>query len=133
MQIEKLGERIRRIRKEHGLSLRSSASRAQISVAYLSKIEHDEANPTVDVLERLANTFGMSLEELTTGVRAETDHSQDLPESLRRFIEENADKYQELLDPDWQRMLASIRLRGRYPEKSEDWLVIFINTRRALE
>jgi transcriptional regulator with XRE-family HTH domain len=133
MQIEKLGERIRRIRKEHGLSLRASASRAQISVAYLSKIEHDEANPTVDVLERLANTFGMSLEELTTGVRAETNHSHDLPESLRRFIEENADKYQELLDPDWQRMLASIRLRGRYPEKSEDWLVIFINTRRALE
>ena len=65
MSTKTLGQRLHLIRKEQNLSMRSVARMAKISVAYLSKIEHDEANPTVDVLERLAKVLGLSLEELT--------------------------------------------------------------------
>jgi transcriptional regulator with XRE-family HTH domain len=132
MANEKLGQRIRSIRKHKERSLRSVAVEAQVSIAYLSKIEHDEANPTLDVLERLAKVLDLSLEEMTTGLEANVDHLQDMPESLREFIDEYQGKFNELLEPDWQKMLLSIRLRGRYPEKSEDWLMIFLETRRAL-
>ena len=132
MANEKLGQKIRSIRKHKERTLRSVAAEAQVSIAYLSKIEHDEANPTLEVLERLAKVLGLSLEEMTTGLDANVDHLHDMPESLREFIDEYQGKFNELLEPDWQKMLLSIRLRGRYPEKSEDWLMIFLETRRAL-
>ncbi|MBO1050716.1 MULTISPECIES: helix-turn-helix domain-containing protein [Nostocales] len=132
MSTKTLGQRLHLIRKEQNLSMRSVARMAEISVAYLSKIEHDEANPTVDVLERLAKVLGLSLEELTVDVGRESSPKQDQPESLQNFINEYKDKYTELNQQDWQKMLCNIRLRGQYPENTEDWLMIFLDIRRAL-
>jgi transcriptional regulator with XRE-family HTH domain len=132
MSTKTLGQRLHLIRKEQNLSMRSVARMAEISVAYLSKIEHDEANPTVDVLERLAKVLGLSLEELTVDVGRESSPKQNQPESLHNFISEYKDKYTELNQQDWQKMLCNIRLRGQYPENTEDWLIIFLDIRRAL-
>lgn len=133
MVSENLGQRIRKIRKEKKMSLSAVSKQAEISVAYLSKIERDEANPTVEVLERLAEVLQMTLDEIAAGLRSDSYSLEDLPETLRQFIEEYGDKFAELKDPDWQRMLSSVRLRGRYPEKSDDWLMIFLEARRAFE
>lgn len=45
---EKLGERIRRIRKERNLGLRETATKAGISATYLSRIEtNEEKSPQI--------------------------------------------------------------------------------------
>ncbi|MFN5954456.1 MAG: helix-turn-helix domain-containing protein [Dolichospermum sp.] len=132
MSTKTLGQRLHLIRKEQNLSMRSLARMAEISVAYLSKIEHDEANPTVDVLERLAKVLGLSLEELTVDVGEESSSKQDQPVSLQTFINKYKHIHPELQERDLQKILCNIRLRGQYPENPEDWLMIFIGIKKAL-
>lgn len=127
-----LGERLRTLRKDKGLSLRRAAEGADISVAYLSRLEANDANPTLEVLEKLAKLYGVPLEELTAGTH-ETSRPLQLAPALVEFLKAYEDSFPELKDPDWQRTLSNIRLRGRYPEKKEDWLSLFLELRRALQ
>ncbi|MFN4797446.1 MAG: helix-turn-helix domain-containing protein [Pseudanabaena sp.] len=127
-----IGRRLRQARKEQKLSLRSASEMAEISVAYLSKIENDEANPTLEILERLAVVLKMRLDELTASSNA-SDFGNNMPESLKSFIDDYKERFNELNQPDWQNLLKNVRLRGRYPQKSEDWLTIFLDARRAFE
>lgn len=127
-----LGERLRTLRRDKGLSLRRAAEGADISVAYISRLEADDANPTLEVLERLATLYGVPIEELTAGTR-ETSSPLLLTPALMEFLEAYSVSFPELKDPDWQRTLSSIRLRGRYPEKKDDWLSLFLELRRALQ
>jgi transcriptional regulator with XRE-family HTH domain len=125
---------MRRIRKEQKLPLRAVADKTDISVAYLSKIERNEANPTVEILQRLARVYKMTLNELSIGIEARSEViDEDMPDSLRKFITDYKDKFPNLSEPDWQRMLLGVRLRGRYPERSDDWLMIFLEAKRAFE
>jgi transcriptional regulator with XRE-family HTH domain len=135
MPQDTLGKRLYKIRTEQKLSMRSVASMAGVSVAYLSKIEHDEANPTLDILEKLAKALAVSLNDLTNSAEQSMDSLLNMPESLKQFIENNKDRpdYKDLLDPDMQKILKGVRLRGKYPENQDDWNIIFLNIRRALQ
>lgn len=124
------GDRIKIIRKDHGKSLRRLAREADISVAYLSNIEKGESSPTVDVLRKIAHSFNMSVHELTEPVEGE--QSFEMPASLKAFVAEYQGKFPELEDSDWQRALAHVRLRGRYPKDPDDWLPVFASMRQAL-
>jgi transcriptional regulator with XRE-family HTH domain len=126
-----IGERIKQIRKEKGVSLRGLAAAAEISVAYLSNIEEESSSPTIDVLERIAQALEVTITEITevTG----SDAIVKLPVSLLQFIELYKETFPQLKDADWQHTLAHVRLRGRYPEKPDDWLDIFVSLRRAME
>ncbi len=65
--VETLGQRLRRLRKERGLSQRDLA-RAGVSYAYVSRIEKGTRQPSVKVLRRLARALGVSAEYLETGL-----------------------------------------------------------------
>ena len=125
-----IGERIKKIRKTQGGSLRGLAKAAGISVAYLSNIEKGESSPTVEVLQRIADTLNVPISELTEVVEEEATY--EVPDSLRAFVEAYKERFPELKDPDWQRALIHVRLRGRYPKNPEDWLPIFASMRQAL-
>ncbi|WP_295815202.1 helix-turn-helix transcriptional regulator [uncultured Deinococcus sp.] len=131
MPTETFGRRLRQFRLERSKSLRETARDADISVTYLSKLEGDEGNPTLDVLIRLARLYGVAVEDLTAGVMGD-QAAPTLEASLQRFIDEYGEKFPELRDHDWQTMLNGIRLRGRRPEAPDDWLTIFVDLRRAL-
>lgn len=89
---EKLGERIRRIRKERNLGLRETATKAGISATYLSRIEtNEEKSPPAeekiralakvldddfDILMRLAGRVAADVEKVITG-------DPKMPEFLR--------------------------------------------------
>lgn len=66
-----LGKRLRDLRKERGQPLRVIAAAIDVDSSLLSKIEHGERLPTEQQLEKLAQHFGISLEELTAQVIAE--------------------------------------------------------------
>jgi transcriptional regulator with XRE-family HTH domain len=55
---------VRRIRVALGVSQERLAFDAGVDRSYLGGMERGEANPTVDVLERIATTLGVSLSEL---------------------------------------------------------------------
>jgi transcriptional regulator with XRE-family HTH domain len=53
----KIGATIKKLRKEKRIKQIDFASQCGISQTYLSQLENDERNPTVDVLERISNVL----------------------------------------------------------------------------
>src|SRR5208282_6597928 len=60
-----LGQKIRRLRQERGLSQQLMAERLGISASYLNLIEHDERPVTVSLLLKLGQVFDVDLQELS--------------------------------------------------------------------
>ena len=61
---EKLGKAIVLLRKQRGLTQEKFANDAEIDRRYMSDIENGKRNISIDVIERLAKCFGMSVSEL---------------------------------------------------------------------
>ncbi|QYJ14506.1 HTH-type transcriptional regulator SutR [Rubrobacter xylanophilus DSM 9941] len=62
--VRRVGERVRRLRRERGLTLEGLAGRSGVSRAMISKVERGEKVPTLVVAARLAEGLGVSLSEL---------------------------------------------------------------------
>jgi len=60
------GRNIRRLRLERELSQEALAAEAGIAMRHLGRIERGQANPTLDVLEKIAGVLGVSPLELVT-------------------------------------------------------------------
>lgn len=63
-----LGMRIRYLREQHGYSQLDFAIECGINRNYLCDLERGKRNPTLDILERIAHGFNISLEELFKGI-----------------------------------------------------------------
>jgi transcriptional regulator with XRE-family HTH domain len=64
--VETVGERLRRLRTERGLSQKEIAVPG-VGSAYISRIEEGERNPSLRALRLLAEKLGVTLEHLETG------------------------------------------------------------------
>ena len=62
-----LGQAIRDVREQRGLSLRELARRVNVSPSFVSQIELGKANPSVGTLYALLSELGTSLDELIGG------------------------------------------------------------------
>ena len=70
-----LGERIRELRTQQGLSQEQLALRTEITTTYLGLVERNLKNPTIKVIEQLCNALNISLENFFS-------HSFDIANSL---------------------------------------------------
>ena len=73
--MESIGRKLRKARKDQGLSLRDLASQAEVSASLLSQIENNRSNPSVRTLYSLATVLSLSVDYFFTdesGVRAST-------------------------------------------------------------
>jgi transcriptional regulator with XRE-family HTH domain len=60
----RLGERVRALRRERGLTLEMLAEQSGVSRAMISKLERGEKNPTLVVAAKVAEGLGMNLSRL---------------------------------------------------------------------
>ena len=60
-----LGERIRRLRKEMGMSVTELARRVKTSPSYISEIEQGEKTPSLNLLVRIAKELRTGIDYLT--------------------------------------------------------------------
>ncbi|MDX2149196.1 MAG: helix-turn-helix domain-containing protein [Bryobacteraceae bacterium] len=58
-----VGSRIRQLREERNLSLRSLAEQAGFSAPFLSQVENGQASPSISSLEKIARALGVTLGE----------------------------------------------------------------------
>jgi len=71
---KKFGEFLRNLRESRHLTLREVEERASVSNAYLSQIERGERGiPTLKVLKRLGEAYGVSVTELVKAAEKETE------------------------------------------------------------
>lgn len=60
----KVGERLRRLRKERGWKLEDLAERTNLSRAYLSRLENGERQPSLSTLFHIAQAYGIAFSSL---------------------------------------------------------------------
>ena len=60
---DELGARLRRIRQSAGYTLDWTADRADVTKGYLSKVERGQATPSIAVINRLSEVYGVGLSE----------------------------------------------------------------------
>jgi transcriptional regulator with XRE-family HTH domain len=58
-----VGELVRRLREQRGLSLRALASATGFSPSFVSQLENGAVSPSIASMERIANTLGVTLGE----------------------------------------------------------------------
>lgn len=116
-----LGRRIREERAKAGLSIQQLADLAGLTKAYLVRVENETANPSMDVVARIAEALDLTIADLVGGpvIRYIGDESEVSP-SLRAFAE------QARLPSSGVKMLASIRWReGEQPRTTERWQYVY--------
>ncbi|MDZ3832234.1 MAG: XRE family transcriptional regulator [Sphingopyxis sp.] len=59
-----LGERLRQLRRERGMTLEDAGRLTSLAASTLSKIENDQMSPTFDVVQKLAAGFDIDITEL---------------------------------------------------------------------
>lgn len=62
--VKRIGERIRRFRKEMNLSQEQLAERSGLHTNYVGQVERGEKNLTLETLEKMVGGLNISLEEL---------------------------------------------------------------------
>lgn len=56
--------RIKKARKKSGLTQLQLAKKVGINREYLSRIENNHSDPSLDLLKRIANVLGISIKDL---------------------------------------------------------------------
>ena len=125
---DSMGSRLRDARTAQSLSLTEVATRAGISKAYLSQLEHGASTtPSHDVLRRLATVLGTSIADLTgTSETWQPGEADKLPTSLRTFA-----RSAKIPEADVE-MLAGIHYRGKQPGAPDDWAHIYETIKRTV-
>lgn len=79
MDCQSIGVRVRRHRKQNGLSQEELAERTETSRVYISNIERGEATPSLEVLLSIANALSVSADDLLAGnlLSANTDSTDE--------------------------------------------------------
>ncbi len=77
-----LGETIYRLRTEKNLSQGDLADAMDVSRQSVSKWENNSATPDLDKLVKLAQLFGISLDELITGMQKEPAPAQSVQKGI---------------------------------------------------
>lgn len=81
--MQEIGQNVRSLRKERGVTLRRFGMMVGMDKTYLSGIENGKRNATVSTLERIADGLDVPLEDLFRGVgssrRPQTPSSPDAP------------------------------------------------------
>ncbi|PZD94834.1 transcriptional regulator [Paenibacillus sambharensis] len=67
MEYDQLAQRIRAFRKLKGFTQQQLAERLGVSVAVLGSLERGTRKPETKLIERIAESLGVSYEELTAG------------------------------------------------------------------
>src|SRR5213592_858013 len=107
---ETIGQRLKRLRLERGLSQRELAAPG-VSYAYISRIEAGTRQPSVKALRKLAPKLGVSVDYLETGSEIGNDQRLELrlsgAEDAGRMFREIAD---EAVEAGESRAVARARL-----------------------
>lgn len=125
-----LGERLRLLRREHGLTLKNLSQLAGLSIPYLSDIERSEVNPSIASLQKIANAFNMTVRNLLSGVEELGESvSADYPEGFESFLKDP--EFSEEINDEWKEFLMEMKFRGKQPSTKREWIELYLSLRRV--
>lgn len=84
-----VGERIRQVRKENGLTQKEFAKRINSSLDMVSKTELGKITPSSHWLEKVSKEYGVSMRFLLSGVEEDGEKAEITVERIAAFMREN--------------------------------------------
>lgn len=84
LNIEKIGLKIKELRKAHNLTYAEFGNKTGVSGSYISQIEKNKRKPSLEILSRIVDAFDISLAELLNEKEDEFNIGKEL-----RNIREN--------------------------------------------
>ena len=116
-----VGQRIKARRKELGLSLRDVADRIGLTASFLSKVERDEASPSLDSFQLISQALDVPLFFFLLETESDADPVVRRDER-RKFLVPEVDGIYELLTPDVDKKMEGVLTtlnpeNGRVPIK----------------
>lgn len=130
-----VGERIRDVREKRGMTQDKLAEAADISKSFLSEIENDKSNVGAQILLRVANALGASVDYLLQGAVREQNEKEPvvIPPNLSRAAEELNLSYaetRELLDAH-NSVIARRSSRSNKDFTVEDWKKLHVAIKKV--
>ena len=137
-QLDTVGQRIKHIRTEMGLTLESLADRSGLSKSFLWEIEQDRSGISGRRLLQLADALNASVEYLLRGGSAPKEYeppSIEIPRSLGELAEEEGLTYRQMMTLlEIERSIVARRGGGsRATKAKEDWRSLYLAVRPFLE
>lgn len=77
-----VGNRIRNLRVDQGLSQEELAYRAGVSPSHIGKLERGEKNPSLSSIDKITNALGITLEDLFKYIQPSTVDTDNTTLSL---------------------------------------------------
>ncbi len=65
----KISERLKQLRKLHGLKLREVSQKTGLSLSYVSDLERGRQNPSLETCQKLATVYKVTLSEMFADVK----------------------------------------------------------------
>ena len=128
-----LAEKLRTLRTERELSVAELAAESEVSKPYIWQIEDGRRrNPSGEILRRLASTLGTTVADLMdTPLGISEEDLAEVPPSLRTLARKRG-KQLDIRKEDIE-MLKCIHYRGKRPNKTDDWELVFLFIKRLLK
>lgn len=63
-RLKQLGERVKRLRKQKGLTQEQLADKVRVTSNYIYLIEQGQRNPSINTADKLARVLGVKLSDL---------------------------------------------------------------------
>lgn len=92
-----IGKRISHIRKERGYTQEQLAESAGISIQFISDIENNKKNMTVNTLKKIADTLNITTDYIIYG-REEPNEDTAISHMLNKLSKKNKKKAEKLLE-----------------------------------
>lgn len=131
--LARVGERLRRLRRERGWTLEDLSSRTGLSRAYLSRLEGGDRQPSLSALSELAWAYGVSFSSLfAPEQQEEARHGVIVRARDARVQRGKGLSYERLSASDWAFNLQPLRVvvpaerEGDpiYQHEGEQWLYV---------
>lgn len=104
-----IGENIKRIRKEKGLTQKELADKCNLSRSYLADVERDRYNPSLDTLMVIAKNLDVKVSTLL-GENEEFDYDSIRISRLARHTKERMSKVNDIFQVDYLPEKKEIRI-----------------------
>ena len=125
-----LGEKLRLLRRSiNGRTLSDVSKETKLSVSFLSDLERGQTRPSYETLEKLADYYKVSLNELLDTVKKDRDARSEavLPHSLQELLEEIK------IEPDILDLMLTAEQRSKnQPTSKEDWKKYYYSLKMLL-
>ena len=132
-----VGERIREIRDKRGMTQEKLAEAAGLSKSFLSEVENDKSNISSQILLRIANELGASMDYLLDGTVREALEREPvvIPLALSKYAEKMNLTYaqtRELLDAH-NSVIARRSSKSTKEFTVDDWRKLHVAIKKVFE